>query len=46
MQDYRVINAETTDKYNNDFWNQAMRRMRKLNGVPKAQFGLYLKDCE
>jgi transposase len=20
--------------------------MRKFNGVPKAQFGLYLKECE
>ena len=22
------------------------RHMRKFNGVPKAQFGLYLKECE
>jgi len=22
------------------------RHMRRFNGVPKAQFGLYLKDCE
>ena len=29
-----------------DFWNQAKRHMRKFNGVPKAQFGLYLKECE
>ena len=28
------------------FWNQAKRHMRKFNGVPKAQFGLYLKECE
>jgi transposase len=27
-------------------WNQAKRHMRKFNGVPKAQFGLYLKECE
>ncbi|MBT7449111.1 MAG: transposase, partial [Tateyamaria sp.] len=26
--------------------NQAKRHMRKFNGVPKAQFGLYLKECE
>ena len=29
-----------------NFWNQAKRYMRKSNGVPKAQFGLYLKECE
>ena len=29
-----------------NFWNQAKRLMRKFNGVPKAQFGLYLKECE
>ena len=29
-----------------NFWNQAKRHMRKFNGVPKAQFRLYLKECE
>jgi len=29
-----------------NFWNQAKRHTRKFNGVPKAQFGLYLKECE
>ena len=29
-----------------NFWNQAKRYLRKFNGVPKAQFGLYLKECE
>jgi len=29
-----------------NFWNQAKRHMRKFNGVPKAQFELYLKECE
>ena len=29
-----------------NFWNQAKRHMRKFNGVPKAQFYLYLKECE
>ena len=28
-----------------NFWNKAKRHMRKFNGVPKAQFGLYLKEC-
>jgi len=46
MQDYGIINAETTDEYNDNFWNQAKRHMRKLNGVPKAQFGLNLKEFE
>ena len=27
-----------------NFWNQAKRHMRKFNGVPKAQFGLYLRN--
>ena len=29
-----------------NFWNQAKRHMRKFNGVTKAQFKLYLKECE
>lgn len=29
-----------------NFWNQAKRQMRKFNGVPKARFGLFLKECE
>ena len=29
-----------------NFWNQAKRHMRKLNGISKDQFGLYLKECE
>ena len=28
------------------FWNQAKRHMRKFNGIPKAHFGLFLKECE
>ena len=28
-----------------NFWNQAKRHMRKFNGVPKAHFGLFLKEC-
>lgn len=27
-----------------NFWNQAKRHMRKFNGVPQAQFPLYLKQ--
>ena len=39
------------DKHNHingieNFWSQAKRHMRKFNGVPKAHFGLYLKECE
>ena len=29
-----------------NFWNQAKRHMRKFNGLPKVQFGLYLKERE
>lgn len=29
-----------------NFWSQAKRHMRKFNGIPQAQFGLYLKECE
>ena len=29
-----------------NFWNQAKRHMRKFNGIPKDNFGLYLKECE
>ena len=29
-----------------NFWNQAKRHLRKFNGVPKAHFGLFLKECE
>ena len=28
-----------------NFWNQAKRHMRKLNGVLQSQFRLYLKEC-
>ena len=29
-----------------NFWNQAKRHMCKFNGVPKENFGLFLKECE
>ena len=29
-----------------NFWNQAERHLRKFNGVPRAHFGLFLKECE
>lgn len=29
-----------------NFWNQAKRHFRKFNGIPKAHFELYLKECE
>ena len=29
-----------------NFWNQAKRYLRKFNGVPRAHFGLFLKECE
>jgi transposase len=29
-----------------NFWSQAKRHLRKYNGVPKAHFELFLKECE
>ncbi|OOR93340.1 IS1595 family transposase [Glaesserella parasuis] len=29
-----------------NFWNQAKHHLRKFNGIPKAHFELYLKECE
>jgi transposase len=29
-----------------NFWNQAKRHLRRYNGIPKAHFHLYLKECE
>lgn len=29
-----------------NFWNQAERHLRKFNGIPKAHFELFLKECE
>jgi transposase len=29
-----------------NFWNQAKRHLRKFNGIPKAHFYLYIKECE
>ncbi|MBG9085661.1 IS1595 family transposase [Neisseria meningitidis] len=29
-----------------NFWNRAKRHLRKFNGIPKAHFELYLKECE
>ena len=49
---FRINHSELfADKRNHingieNFWNQAKRHMRKFNGVPKAHFGLFLKECE
>lgn len=29
-----------------NFWNQAKRRLRRYNGIPKSHFHLFLKECE
>ncbi len=29
-----------------NFWNQAKRFLRRFNGIPKAHFHLFLKECE
>lgn len=49
---YRINHSKLfADRHNHingieNFWNQAKRHMRKFNGVPKAHFGLFLKECE
>lgn len=49
---YRINHSQLfADKQNHingieNFWNQAKRHMRKFNGVPKENFGLFLKECE
>ncbi|PHM73254.1 IS1595 family transposase [Xenorhabdus kozodoii] len=52
---YRINhNTEFVDQKNHqnhingieNFWNQAKRYLRKFNGIPKAHFDLYLKECE
>ncbi len=29
-----------------NFWNQAKRHLRRFNGIQRAHFGLFLKECE
>lgn len=49
---YRINHSKLfADKKNHingieNFWNQAKRHMRKFNGVPRENFGLFLKECE
>ena len=49
---YRINHSETfVDAKNHingieNFGSQAKRHLRKFNGVPKAHFGLFLKECE
>src|SRR5271168_1644312 len=49
---YRINHSRLfADKHNHingieNFWNQAKRHMRKFNGIPRQNFGLFLKECE
>ena len=49
---FRVIHSTLfADRHNHingieNFWNQSKRHMRKFNCVPRAYFGLFLKECE
>ena len=49
---YRINHAKLFVDKNNpingieNFWNQAKRRLRKYNGIPKKHFNLFLKACE
>jgi len=29
-----------------NFWSQAKRYLRRYNGIPRAHFHLFLKECE
>jgi transposase len=29
-----------------NFWNQAKRRLRSYNGIPRQHFHLFIKECE
>ena len=42
----KSVNVTTPINGIENFWNQAKRHMRKFTGIPKVQFGLYLKECE
>ncbi len=48
----RVNHTETFVAHGNqingieNFWNQAKRHLRRYNGIPKAHFHLFLKECE
>jgi transposase len=49
---YRINHSKLfADKQNHinsieNFWNQAKRHLRKINGIPRQNFGLFLKECE
>lgn len=49
---YRINHAKLfADRKNHingieNFWNQAKRHLHKFNGVPRAHFPLFLKECE
>ena len=50
---YRIDHTDdfVKEKHNHingieNFWNQAKRHLRRYNGIPKANFHLFLKECE
>jgi transposase len=49
---YRINHSKLfADRHNHingieNFWNQAKRHLRKFNGIPRQNFGLFLKECE
>ncbi len=42
----RFVDRRTHINGIENFWNQAKRYLRRYNGVPSANFHLYLKECE
>ena len=51
LHHFRINHSELfADKQNHingikNFWKQVKRHMRKFNGVPRAHFGLFSKEC-
>ena len=52
FQHYRINHRKHFAKRHNhingleNFWSQAKRHLRRYNGIPKAHFHLFLKECE
>jgi transposase len=42
----RFVDNQTHINGIENFWNQAKRYLRRYNGVPRAHFHLYIKECE
>jgi transposase-like protein len=41
-----IISSRAAELVSEISWNQAKRHLRKFNGIPRQNFGLFLKECE